>query len=204
MKRFLFTMILGLFVNQIFAKPVDSTPFKVCQPNGDSLIVVQYGDEYGTWYETLNGYVIEKDSLNKWVYVKVDNYGDLILTNQVVPNNSYTPVGINTNNVFTVIDNYRQNVYNSLNNDTLLAPNLEDIETAQAVQQGATLNVTQAKAPAKNKGTINVLTILIEFKDVKFEHPTTVKDYFEDLMGGENFKHPSNGNNITGSVKEYW
>ncbi len=60
------------------------------------------------------------------------------------------------------------------------------------------------KASAKNKGSINVLTILIQFKDVKFEHPTTIKSYFEDLMEGENFKHPSNGNNITGSVKKYW
>ena len=40
MKQFLFTMILGLFVNQIFAKPIDPTPFKVCQPNGDSLIIL--------------------------------------------------------------------------------------------------------------------------------------------------------------------
>ena len=205
MKRFLFTIIiLGLILNPISSEPINTQPFKVAQPNGDSIIIVQRGDEYGVWYETLNGYVIEKDSLDNWVYVKEDNYGGLILTNQVVPNTSYTPVGININSVFTVIDNYRQNIYNSLNNDTLLVPNLEDTETAQAVQQGATLNLTQAKAPSKNRGTINVLTILIEFKDVKFEHPTTVKDYFEDLMGGENFKHPSNGNNVTGSVKEYW
>ena len=63
MKQFLFTMILGLFVNQIFAKPVDSTPFKVCQPNGDSLIIVQYGDEYGSWYETLDGYVVGENCI---------------------------------------------------------------------------------------------------------------------------------------------
>lgn len=203
MKQFLFTMILGLFVNQIFAKPIDSTPFKVCQPNGDSLIILQYGDEYGSWYETLDGYVIEKDSLNNWVYVKTDNDNNLVLTNQIV-NNISIPSGIDLNSIYTAIDNRRQLIYNSLNDDLLLSPNLEDEETAQAVQQGATLNISQAKAPAKNKGTINVLTILIEFKDVKFEHPTTVKNYFEDLMGGKNFKHPSNGNNITGSVKEYW
>ena len=115
MKRFLFTIIiLGLILNPISSEPINTQPFKVAQPNGDSIIIVQRGDEYGVWYETLNGYVIEKDSLDNWVYVKEDNYGGLILTNQVVPNTSYTPVGININSVFTVIDNYRQNIYNSL------------------------------------------------------------------------------------------
>lgn len=203
MKQFLFTMILGLFVNQIFAKPIDSTPFKVCQPNGDSLIIFQYGDEYGSWYETLDGYVIEKDSLNNWVYVKTDNDNNLVLTNQIV-NNISIPSGIDLNSIYTAINNRRQLIYNSLNDDLLLSPNLEDEETAQAVAQGEVFNISQAKAPAQTEGEINVLTILVQFQDVKFEHPTSIKSYFENLMEGENFKHPSNGNIITGSVREYW
>lgn len=57
MKRFLFIISLILVTNSMFANPTDMTPFKVIQPNGDSLTIVQYGDEYGTWYETLNGCV---------------------------------------------------------------------------------------------------------------------------------------------------
>ena len=203
MKRFLFVIILSLFTNQIFAKPVNSIPFKVYQPNGDSILIVQRGDEYCSWYETLNGYVIDKDSSNNWVYINTNNDNNIILTNQIV-NNTYTPYGINLNNIFATIENRRQFAYNLLNADALLAPNLEDEETALAVQQGKILNTTQAKAPAKNKGAINVLTILIEFQDVKFEYPTTVKDYFEDLMDGENFKHPNNKKETIGSVRKYW
>ena len=148
MKRFSFGVVLILVVKLLFATPVESIPIKVTQPNGDSITIVQYGDEYGMWYETLDGYVIEKDSLNNWVYVKTDNDNNLVLTNQIV-NNISIPSGIDLNSIYTAIDNRRQLIYNSLNDDLLLSPNLEDEETAQAVQQGATLNISQAKAPAK-------------------------------------------------------
>ena len=171
MKKLLFLFILNLISFQIFSCQVITTPFKIAQPNGDSIIIVQRGDEYGSWYETLNGYVIKKNSSNFWVYVKVDNNGDLILTNQIV-SHTYNPTGISLNNVHTVIDNYRQNFYNQLNNDALISPNLEDTVTAQAIEQGATLNISQVRCPAKNKGNINVLTILIQFKDVKFVRET--------------------------------
>ena len=55
MERFLFVVVLILIVNLLFATPVESIPIIVTQPNGDSITIVQYGDEYGTWYETLDG-----------------------------------------------------------------------------------------------------------------------------------------------------
>ena len=60
MKNFLFINIFLFTTFSIFAIPTDMTPFKITQPNGDSIIIIQRGDEYGVWYETLDGYVVEK------------------------------------------------------------------------------------------------------------------------------------------------
>jgi len=206
MKRIFFIIILSSILNPIFADSVNSKPFKVAQPNGDSIIVIQRGDEYGSWYETLNGYVIDKNSYDFWVYVKVGNNGNLLLTDQIVRSaTSYIPTGINTNHVHNVIDNYRTNAYETLNNDSIYYPDLEDIETAHAIEQGEIYNASFAKAAAKNKGIVNVLTILIQFQDVKFEQSAEVtQDYFNRLMNDENFTHPNKGDTITGSVREYW
>ena len=203
MKKLLFLFLLNLISYQIFSSQIIPTPFKVAQPNGDSIMIVQCGDEYGFWYETLNGCVVEKNASNFWVYVTSHSNYNLNLTNQIVNNTSF-PVNINWNNVYNSIEYRRARAFDVLNHDSILSPNLEDEETAQAVAQGEVLNIAQAKAPAKMEGEINVLTILIQFQDVKFEHPTSIKSYFENLMEGENFKHPSNGNIITGSVREYW
>lgn len=203
MKRFSFGVVLILVVKLLFATPVESIPIKVTQPNGDSITIVQYGDEYGMWYETLDGYVVGKNSSNYWVYVNASINGNLILTNQIV-NSVSSPTGINLTNVFNAIEDNKMNAYEILHNDSIYLPDLEDEETVLAIQQEVECDTIRAKAPAKNKGSINVLTILIQFQDVKFEHPTTIKSYFENLMEGVNFKHPSNGNAITGSVKEYW
>jgi hypothetical protein len=40
--------------NYVFAVPVDRTPRKVIQPNGDTICVFFKGDEYGALYENDN------------------------------------------------------------------------------------------------------------------------------------------------------
>ena len=41
MKKLLFLFILNLISFQIFSCQVITTPFKIAQPNGDSIIIVQ-------------------------------------------------------------------------------------------------------------------------------------------------------------------
>ena len=118
MKKFLFTITLILISYSMFASPADMIPFKVMQPNGDSITIIQYGDEYGIWYETLDGYVVEKNSSNYWVYVNTNTSGNLVLTNQIV-NNISSPNGINLTNVFNAIADYRTNAYEVFNNDSI-------------------------------------------------------------------------------------
>jgi M6 family metalloprotease-like protein len=203
MRNILFTIILTSMSCLIFANPIDMVPLKVIQPNGDSITIIPKGDEYGIWYETLEGYVIKKNASNYWVYVNTNTIGELVLTNQIVSNVS-SPIGINVTNVFNTITSNRINAYNIFNNDSVFNPDLEDVETLMALNQGNTYSVEQARVSAKNKGKINVLTILIQFQDVKFQSPSTVKNFFSNLMNKSNFTHPSNQNIATGCVREYW
>lgn len=67
MKRLIGFLLLSISVfSTVVASPADPTMRKVIQPNGDSIMIVQCGDEYGFWYETLNGCVVEKNATYCW------------------------------------------------------------------------------------------------------------------------------------------
>jgi M6 family metalloprotease-like protein len=53
------------FVQAVVANP---TPYDVIQADGQHIKVVQRGDEWNNWIETMEGYAIEKDSHGWWVY----------------------------------------------------------------------------------------------------------------------------------------
>lgn len=63
-------ILLALLLAAIYAvaAPADPTPAKVAQPNGDTITIRLVGDEYGSWYETIDGYIIEKAADGYWRY----------------------------------------------------------------------------------------------------------------------------------------
>lgn len=61
-KQIIFLLLCTIGFCQIFAVPTNPILHKKIQPNGDTICVFFKGDEYGAWYETLNGYVIDKNS----------------------------------------------------------------------------------------------------------------------------------------------
>ena len=70
-------VVLFLFVNVyylIFASPADTTPYKVTQPNGDTICISVHGDEYASWYEDSRGNIIDGNKDKYWVYVNVENF----------------------------------------------------------------------------------------------------------------------------------
>ena len=78
-----FIVAIFSFVNLgLMAVPASRHPFKVVQPNGDTITVIHKGDEYASWYEIAdNGRVIAKDTTvnGSWRYV-VANAGKLELS----------------------------------------------------------------------------------------------------------------------------
>ena len=90
-----FSIIILLCINiccQIIASPTDPTPRKVVQPNGDTISISFRGDEYGSWYEDMNGYIIDLNSDKYWTYVTIQN-NKKVFTNQIVASTSI-PVNV--------------------------------------------------------------------------------------------------------------
>ena len=69
-----------------FATPMKSDSVLVAQPNGNSIWLIERGDEYYSWVETTDGYVIVQNSNGVFEYAEIIN-------NQMVPS------GIKVHNV---------------------------------------------------------------------------------------------------------
>ncbi|MBR4154190.1 MAG: hypothetical protein IKY67_07745 [Paludibacteraceae bacterium] len=79
--------ILGLNIIYILAVPVAPRKFNVLQ-NGDTIEVYLKGDEYGSWYETKNGDIVDIDpNTQNFYYVKPIS-DSLTLSNIIVYNNN--------------------------------------------------------------------------------------------------------------------
>ena len=74
MKKLSIILFLCIIVcNYVFAVPVDRTPRKVIQPNGDTIYIHPRGDEYGSYYTDNKGNIIDKNEESYWVYVAIEN-----------------------------------------------------------------------------------------------------------------------------------
>ncbi|MCL2866063.1 MAG: BspA family leucine-rich repeat surface protein [Lachnospiraceae bacterium] len=52
----------GLMSDTVYAIPADSTPWQFEQPDGTSITLITFGDEFFSWTETTSGFVVEYDS----------------------------------------------------------------------------------------------------------------------------------------------
>ena len=57
--------------------------------------------------------------------------------------------------------------------------------------------------PLPTKGKMNILTILVDFKDIKFKDPTKVRQQFENIMNMPNYAEP-NTIKSSGSVRDFY
>ena len=88
MNKKLFTLfILGLNIIYILAVPVAPRKFNVLQ-NGDTIEIYLKGDEYGLWYETKNGDIVDIDPNTQNFYYVRPISDSLTLSNIIVYNNN--------------------------------------------------------------------------------------------------------------------
>ena len=172
---------------QIFADPADPKPRKVIQPNGDTLSISLHGDEYGSWYEDDKGDIIALNKNNYWVYVSIEN-GNKTLTNQIVSQTSI-PVDINRDSVFNFIIQKRENKY------------IEKHKYSET--QTNSRATTGENAPLATTGVQKILTVLIQFTDIKFQNQSGIKQEVTKMMNQVNYKHPGQPY-ITGSLRDFY
>ena len=167
MKRLIVFLLFSISVfSTVVASPADPTLHAVIQPNGDTIYISLQGDEYGSWYEDERGNIIDVDSNNYWVYVSVEN-NNKVLTNQIVSQISM-PIDINRDSVFNFILQKRVNNY------------IEQKEISEG--QANSRAVTGKLTPLPSTGVQKILTVLVQFTDVKFQNQTGIKNLVTNMM----------------------
>ena len=127
------------------------------------------------------------DSNNYWVYVSVEN-NNKILTTQIVSQTSM-PIDINRDSVFNFVLQKRVTNY------------IEQKEISEG--QVNSRAVTGKLTPLPSTGVQKILTVLVQFTDVKFQNQTGIKNLVTNMMNQSNYKHPGQ-NNITGSLRDFY
>lgn len=187
MKKLIIFLLLNTISIVVFASPADPTMRKKIQPNGDTIFVSLQGDEYGSWYEDNKGNIIALNSNKYWVYVNVEN-GQEILTNQIVSQIS-TPVSINRDSVFKFVAQKHANNY------------IEEMESSE--EQINSRSTTGKNAPLPTTGIQKILTVLVQFEDVKFQNQTGIRNSINNMMNQVNYRHIGQ-TEITGSVRDFY
>ncbi len=188
MKKLIIFLLFSISVfSAVFASPTDTTLHKDIQPNGDTISISLHGDEYGSWYKNDKGYVIGKNNDGYWVYVSVEN-NDIILTNQIVSQTS-NPVAINRDSIVDFIIQKRANNY------------VKHKETLEVQANGRA--TTGKLAPLPTTGVQKILTVLVQFTDIKFQNQTGIKNLVNNMMNQENYQHVGQSN-ITGSLRDFY
>ena len=197
MKRILLLLLFTTIDCCLYADMADPTPFQIVQSNGDTILVVQRGDEFVSCYETLQtGQVIDKDTKGTWRYVQA--HADTLRLTETVRRADFVQAASVTE---TAVDNrkaimalfrktreatitYRDSIANTYD--------MDDSITAQYVaERGLPIQTKGLATPLPTKGKMKILTILVDFKDIKFKDPANVKQQFENIMNMPNYVEPN-------------
>ena len=193
MRRLIIFLVLGMNIClNVIAGPACPKPFQVIQPNGDTIWVSLHGDEYASWYEDDRGNVIDRDNNRYWVYVNVEKEKK-VLTNQIVTQTSM-PVNVSRDSIFQFIAQKRKESYFIRNKHNLYLRN----------QQRQNEMIDSAKIPLPSEGQQKILTIMVDFPDVKFKNRPEMVQTIKSMVNDTNsYKHP-NQSSITGSLNDYF
>lgn len=143
--------------NMVFAVPICPIPYEVTQPDGTVLTVASYGDEFFSWTEDKYGNVIAYDvDTDSYRYVKIKD-GELVPTSEMVrdaPQLRSSPQRLQREDILPLWENADRTDYSQT-----------------AVDDSIAL-MSASKEPAQEKPLTHqkLLTLLIEFNDVKLKY----------------------------------
>lgn len=192
LKKFIFCMCsIGIisilfFGATVFAAPICPVPVEFTQPNGDVITVTSYGDEFFSWQEDENGNIITYDEeSNSYKYAEIKD-GKIISTPHIVG-------GISLFSAFS---------HKIQREDIIpLWENAERIDYSQPTRNNG-VQLFSADIENVNKKPLTnqkLLTVLIEFSDVKIKHNAAFwnKQMFDTTQGALSvvnyWKENSNG-----------
>ena len=179
-------MLLLLFLAaQSFAIPASNATFPMKQPDGTSIQVRQVGDERFNFYETADGYILQKDALGFYAYADENGKSSGVYARNVGERNE-TDIrylaGLNQNLI-----------YQKLRENAQIAENF-------GYEKPKFAKSTIQRLPNYNKsGEVHVLVILAQYQDVKFSSKDPKKQFW-DYLNKEGYNEYHN----IGSVRDYF
>lgn len=177
--KFTFTSILMTFcflaASAIPAKQGSRT---ITQPDGSTLIINTIGDEFFHLSTTEDGYLLATDKDGFYRLGMIDPSGLIVSTGLVPTSETKLYKGVKLSDI----------------NLESLKLNGERMKSAPQFGMGKYAN------SYPRKGSPRCIVILAEFSDVKFNTDYDVKEYFNEMMNGENFDMYGG----TGSVAQYF
>jgi M6 family metalloprotease-like protein len=187
MKKFLLSLCCLLTI-QLFAAPYSGEIFEFKQPDGTTVEVKLYGDEFYIRAEGLNGYTVIRDEATGWIcYAQLSGTGEKLLSTGIHYNGTQSNGASFSNEL---------NLPKQLD---INASALEQIRQAnrELLYDKQDLNRATEAPSAPPTGKVKGLSIIVDFSDEPAQ--LAISD-FEAFLNGDNYT--TYGNN--GSVKEYF
>lgn len=203
MKKGCLILLLSVYTCLLLAVPADMTPQCVVMANGDSILVVLHGDEYVSWYETDDGQVILPTESGMFEYATetLSHSGRVAKNRAVRPTaDSVFLATLDKGRMYQYFNEWR---YRQIVREDSIGNIIDESDsttTISLVANPALMDLFRCHQDPL-LGTLNtkkILTILIQFQDVKFTLGDNTKFY--NLMNQTGYSY--NGN--SGSVKDFY
>ncbi|MBN1980708.1 MAG: M6 family metalloprotease domain-containing protein, partial [Chitinivibrionales bacterium] len=183
-------MVVLLNLAEIFGEPYDGQQFELRQPDGSSVIVKVFGDEYYQRIEDLEGYTVIRNEYNWICYATSSADGQGLVATDRVYTNDYGP-------------SYRLRVAGLKKHLDISAQRYQQLAEQRSMRQpgGDSYSFDQIRPIS---GKVNGLTFLIDFADEpasipaaevdsmmnkpgykRYDNRGSVRDYFIDVSGGK-------------------
>jgi M6 family metalloprotease-like protein len=191
MKKLLLALLAQVFCLNLFAVPANPEPVTFLQSDGSELTVHLRGDEFFSWFETVDGYTLLRKENNDFVYAQLNQSDELSPTNFLAQN---------PNNRTLEEQNFLQNL------GQRVVSKSDNIRKAVEQKNARHLERKNSIVP-KNEtiGTRQQIVVLAEYQDVRFltsysGTTWTGTQLFDSIMNGKNYTV----NSARGSVQKYY
>ena len=173
---------------QCFANPASNNPFTLKQPDGSTVQAREVGDEWFSFIETADGYILQKDRLGFYAYADENGESSGIYARDAQNRSPEDVLFING------LD--QDAIYKKMRNRA------SDVKGPEYVMPKLVSPGVQ-RLPAQNKrttqGEVRVLVVLVQFSDVKFKS-SNPKAQFTDFLNKEGY----NEYHHKGSLRDYF
>ena len=184
MKKVLLLLATFIAMLSVEAAPALRGPFTVKQADGTLLTIEQFGDEQHHWTATTDGTMVINTGKGYYV-ADIDENGKLTATDVLAHE-----AQLRTSKELVLIQKQaaRRTLFHQRGQQA----------------RNRTMSIGSDRKYLPHKGNVRVLTILAEYKDVKFTVNEPVKA-FDQILNGDTQEDLGNANTLNiGSVRQYY